>query len=328
MKRNPYFFRLQWLFLIASFCSVLFYADRSEAARCLFVSSYHKGYAWSDGVERGLRSILQDKCEIRQFDMDTKRHKSESDKVAAGLKAKAIIESWKPNVVITADDNAAKYLIQPYYKNHKLPFVFCAINWTVKEYGFPYDNVTGMIEVALIKPMLEQAEIITRGSKNAFYLGADTLTERKNLARLEETTKNMGLALRYALVTTMDQWMTAYRNEQKDGFIILGSNAGINDWNDTVVSNAVREHSRTLSVTNHAWMMPFALLGYTKVPEEQGEWAGKIALRILGGAAPSSFPIVANRRRDIWMNEAIFKSSGINLPSRIMKKAKKVDTLE
>ena len=94
--------------------SALLPAGASAAAKkCLFVSSYHQGYAWSDGVERGLRSVLEGECEIRQFDMDTKRRKSMPDKKQAALEAKALIGSWQPDVVIAADDNAAKYLIQP-----------------------------------------------------------------------------------------------------------------------------------------------------------------------------------------------------------------------
>jgi len=57
------------------------------------------------------------------------------------LEAKALIESWQPDGVITADDKAAKYIIKPFGKEHTMPFVFCGINWTVQEYGFPHCNV-------------------------------------------------------------------------------------------------------------------------------------------------------------------------------------------
>ena len=77
--------------------------------------------------------------------MDTKRHSSAPAKKKSALAAKAVIDSWKPDVVITADDNAVKYLIGPYYKNKKLPFVFCGLNWTAAEYGLPYTNATGML---------------------------------------------------------------------------------------------------------------------------------------------------------------------------------------
>ena len=58
--------------------SSAFAADK----KCLFVSSYRQGYEWSDGVERGLRSVVEGKCEYRQFDMDTKRRKSSEEKPA------------------------------------------------------------------------------------------------------------------------------------------------------------------------------------------------------------------------------------------------------
>ena len=114
-------------FAIPSFASLLaisvlaFSSGQAEAARCLFVSSYHQGYAWSDGVERGLRSVLDGNCEVRQFDMDTKRKKTKADKEKAALEAKRIIETWEPDVVIVADDNAAKYVVQPFYKDHETP---------------------------------------------------------------------------------------------------------------------------------------------------------------------------------------------------------------
>src|ERR671924_200127 len=54
-------------------------ASPTWAAKCLFVSSYHHGYAWSDGVERGVRAVLEGHCELMQFDMDAKRHKDPQD---------------------------------------------------------------------------------------------------------------------------------------------------------------------------------------------------------------------------------------------------------
>ena len=298
----------------------------SEAAakKCLFVSSYHRGYAWSDGVERGLRDALQGHCDIRQFDMDTKRHKSEEDKRQAALAAKEIIETWQPDVVITADDNAAKYLIAPYYKNHELPFVFCGVNWTADEYGFPYDNVTGMIEVAPIMPMLERAREIVPTIRRAFYIGADTLTESKNLARFQEAAQRLGLELAHALESTTDGWLESYRRAQDYDLLIVGSNAGINDWDPARIRDGILESARILSVTNHEWMMPYTILGVTKVPEEQGAWAAKAALRILEGIPPRAIPIVANNQRDIWINRDILSAARIELPNGLMRKGKKV----
>ena len=311
--------------LIFSFAPA--WAAENNGKKCLFVSSYETGYAWSDGVERGLRAALSGNCEIRQFDMNTKRFKSTEKKKQRALMAKAIIEEWQPDIVIAADDNAAKYLIQPFYRDHALPFVFCCVNWTVKEYGFPYSNVTGMIEVAPIVPMLERAGEIVHGMQRAFYIGADTLTEKKNLERFEEASALLGLRLDSALVGTMADWIAAYERAQESDIVIMGSDAGIADWNDEQVLASVMATTRKLSVTNHEWMMPFTIMGVTKVPEEQGEWAGKAAIAILGGVAPSTIPIVPNDRRDIWINNEIISAAGLDMPHGIMKRAKKVSDL-
>lgn len=296
----------------------------AAAKKCLFVSSYHRGYAWSDGVERGLRAVLKGKCEYRQFDMDTKRRKSDAEKKQSALKAKAIIESWKPDIVITADDNAAKYLIKPFYKDHRLPFVFCGVNWTAKEYGFPYTNVTGMIEVAPIVPMLQRAMNIVPKLRQAFYVGANTLTEKKNLERFKEASRKLGFKLHWALVDSTEQWIEAYGQAQKTDLAIIGSNAGIAGWDADEAQSGVFRLTRKLSVTNHEWMMPFAIVGVTKMPEEHGEWAGKAALAILGGGSPSAIPIVPNNRRDIWVNQRIVEAAHLSLPLSMTRKAKKV----
>jgi ABC-type uncharacterized transport system substrate-binding protein len=300
-------------------------AQPTWAAKCLFISSYHQGYAWSDGVERGLRPVLQGHCELKQFDMDAKRHKEPAEVAQKALEAKALIEVWRPDVVITADDDAAQYLIMPFYKDHTIPFVFCGINWTIEEYGFPYRNITGMVEVAPIEPLFDQAKALLPAYRRAFYLGANTSTERKNLERFQAVATRRGVQLDSSLVDTTEAWLAAFHRAQQYDFMALGSHSGINDWQDTTVLADIGKSGRPLTLTNHEWMMPFAMLGLTKVPEEQGEWAAKIALQILHGVAPSSIPIVPNRKWDIWMNPVLVETAGITLPKPLMQKAKKVN---
>ena len=306
---------LSLVFLFAS-------AAGAEEAKCLFISSYHQGYAWSDGVERGLRRTLEDKCRLRQFDMDTKRKKTKDDKIAAAAAAKALIESWQPDVVITADDNAAKYLIQPFYRDKDLPFVFCGINWTVKEYGFPYRNVTGMIEVAPVKAMIEEAKALAGGASRVLYIGANTSTEKKNASRIRKAAEELGLEFEQHFAATLQSWIAAYMAGQAYDFIIIGSNAGINDWDTDRAFEAIKPVTARPTVTSHEWMMPVTMLGMTKVPEEQGEWAGKVALQILDGAAPNSIPVIANRKWDLFLNPALIEAGGLELPAQLLSKGK------
>lgn len=300
-----------------------FLSATASAKKCLYIASYHQGYEWSDGVERGLRQQLAGQCELEQYDMDTKRNPDEAFKKQAGIKARDMILSWKPDVVIASDDNASKYVIQPYFKNHKIPFVFCGINWNVDAYGYPYTNATGMVEVAPIKALLDKVTDIIGRPRNAFYLGVDVLTERKNYSRFAEEAKLRHIKLTKGLATTTTEWVKYYKQAQQYDFIIIGGNAGINDWNKTLILEHIMKTSQKLSVTIQGWMVPYTIFGLTKIPEEQGEWAAKVALSILDGVSPSEIPIVANRKWDIWVNENILNKTHVNVPDAIIKKAKK-----
>lgn len=301
-------------------------AAKTDAAakKCLFISSYHKGYAHADQIEAGIRSTLKGHCELRQFDMDTKRRSSNADVKKSAMAAKAVIESWKPDVVITADDNAVKHLIEPFYKNKKTPFVFSGLNWTAAEYGLPYSNATGMIEVAPVGVMLDRAASIVPKFRRAFYLGADALSEQKNLKRFQVAAKKKGFVLDHALVGSTKEWIEAYARAQKYDVVIIGNRHGIKDWKHDLAVAGIMKSTRRLSVTNHGWMMPYTILGMTKVSREQGEWAGKTAIRILNGYKISRIPVVPNRQRDVWINSQILSVSGVKLPQGVMRKGKKI----
>ncbi|WP_300465586.1 hypothetical protein [Desulfobacula sp.] len=89
----------------------------------------------------------------------------EEVKEAAARQARQVILSWKPDLVIVSEDNAAKCLVAPYFKDADLPFVFCGLNWDASVYGFPFKNVTGMIEVQLITQIIDHLKPFASGSR-------------------------------------------------------------------------------------------------------------------------------------------------------------------
>ena len=291
------------------------------AANCVYISSYHQGYAWSDGVERGLLRTLEGHCEVTSFNMDAKRNKDQASIQRAVTKARQLIDSVQPDVVIASDDVASKYLIVPHYKDADIPFVFCGVNWTVEQYGYPFSNVTGMIEVAAIEPMFDKAAAITGKIRHAYYIGADTLTEKKNLQRFQDAGKRNNIRISSRLAPTLQEWINAYKEAQQADLVIIGSNAGIPDWDERAVLTAIRPVSQTLSATNHGWMMPYTMFGMTKIPEEQGEWAARIAIEIMKGTRPSDIPIIPNRNFDMIVNDSLLDSAQIKLPEFVKLKA-------
>ncbi len=323
------------LFLRSTYCAIfcIFLFNPSlklwaEDQKCLYISSYHQGYAWSDGVEKGLKGALGNSCVFRQYNMDTKRLKQPEQIKKAAATAIEIIEQWKPDVVITSDDNAAKHLIVPHFKNKPLPFVFSGVNWTVEEYGFPFDNVTGIVEVAPITPMLKEAKELTKATK-AVYIGADTITEEKNYQRNLEEAKKLGLTLDKILIADFAEWKKEFKRVQDNyAFLVNGSSSGIKNWDDKKASEYAGAHAKRLSFTNMKWMMPVTTIGYTKVPAEHGEWAGLAALEILKGTKPIEIAIITNRKWDLWVNEELEYRAIDKVNESMKKKYKKIASID
>ncbi len=307
------------------FLCIIFFNNNAEASRCLFVSSYHQGYEWADGIEEGVKKILKNYCELKQINMNTKHFKDEAYKIQKGKEIKEFIEQWKPDVVIAADDNASKYLVVPYFLNSDIPFVFCGVNWTVAEYGYPAVNITGMIEVSPVQEIFEKIQAIIPNAKQGDYIGVDTLTEQKSFERFNKIAKRFSLMLRKRLAKTQSEWSEFYKGAQKKDFLILGTKSGIEDWNDEIAYQVVLKFGRKFSITDYEWMTQFAVLGLTKIPQEQGEWAAKSALEILNGTPPNLIPIIPNQHWDMIINDQLLSNVNVNVPEYILLNSKKVN---
>lgn len=295
-------------------------AGAQPGKKVLFVDSYHQGYEWSDGVEDGAAKVLRPAGVTLEFvRMDTKRHGDEKWKRQAGLDARAAIERVKPDLVIVSDDNAVRYVLQEFYKDAALPFVFCGVNWDAKAYGLPYRNTTGMIEVALTTQLLERLKEYAKGRRIGF-LTADTETERADQRAYRETLRIPFTAER--LVKTLAGWKAAFQELQGQvDLLLLGNNAGISDWNEAEARAFAEAHSRIPSGAIYDWMMPYAMLGLTKLPAEQGIFAGKAALAILKGAAPASIPVTTNKEGQIFLNVKLASKAGIVFKPELARNA-------
>ena len=298
-------------------------AIASDEPVCVYVSSNHKGNSWSDRVEKGLRDTLGSHCEIVQYNMDSKRRKSDMEKVAAAEAALALIDQLDPDIVLTSDDNAARYLIAPHLLDTDTPVVFSGVNWTVEGYGFPARNVTGIVEVTPLEPMISQAITSVPHARRAAYLSALTLSEQKNFDRIEHAAKEAGIELFAFHTETFEDWKVAFELAQSYDFVIIGSHSGIDNWDLDTATRLAEKKTRRLSVTNYDWMMPVTSLGYTTIPEEHGEWAATSAIAILTGTRPASIPIVTNRKWDTWINQTLLDASGAEVSETLTKRAKR-----
>lgn len=290
--------------------------------KVLFIDSYHEGYAWSDGITTGIKTTLDPTgVELKIIRMDTKRNSDVSFKKDAALKAKSEIESFKPDVVIASDDNASKYLIQPYFKDADLSFVFCGVNWDEKGYDFPYKNVTGMVEVTPMPQLIEQLQAFAKGNKIGF-IGPDILTARKEAQNYKSV---FGMTLTEYYASDFEDWKKGFVELQgKVDMLVIDSDGGLYKGQAAEMKAFVEKNTKIPSGAAYDFMAPFALITYGKVAEEQGSWAAEAAIKILGGQSPADIPITKNAQGKLIVNTRIASTIGADLPFEILETADQV----
>ncbi|MCF8106799.1 MAG: hypothetical protein K9K64_15050 [Desulfohalobiaceae bacterium] len=312
--------RVCLLLIFAALCSGSF--ARAAEKKILYIGSYHQGYDWSDGITAGVVSVLKHSdAELKIHRMDTKRHRSESFKKQAALKAKNIITAYQPDVVIASDDNTAKYLIKPYFRNCSLPFVFCGINWDASVYGLPCTNVTGMIEVAPVPQLIDYLQRYARGGRIGF-LAPSLLSAQKEVDQYRQT---FGIDVQPVFAKDLQSWKQAFLDFQDEvDMLIIDSNGGLYQEHQEDLIAFVEKHSRIPSGTILDFMAPYALITFAKVAEEQGAWAAEAAMRILRGVSPQDIPVSRNRDGSLIVNARIAQASSIEISYSVLKSATRI----
>ena len=120
--------------------------DVKTGKKVLLIFSYHPEHPWVIEETRGAEDILKNKgVETEKFYLDTKRNTSAEWKKKVSEEAVKKIEKFKPDLVIVFDDNACE-LVAMKYAGKSLPFVFCGMNGDPEDYGFPAENIAGVVE--------------------------------------------------------------------------------------------------------------------------------------------------------------------------------------
>lgn len=306
-----------YMTLLSVVAVLLLLSPANAAKRVLYIDSYHEGFAWSDGITNAIQETLQGRdVKLKIHRMDTKRNPDEKYKIRAAQIAKSVIDSYRPDLVIASDDNASKYLIMPYYKNASLPFLFCGVNYSADTYGFPYKNVTGMIEVAPVIKLIYSLKHFTR-IETVGYLAQDTLTERKDGAYTKRDVREEFIE-RY--VKTFEEWKREFLKLQDEvDVLIVGNNGGIKGWNEQQAQQFAETNTRIPTGCLLDWLTPFSFLGATRLASEQGAYVASTALKILNGMTVGDIPIVRNSQANIIINLRIANKLGLKIPKSFRK---------
>lgn len=329
-----------FLFLIFGSSPLCTSSVDAKKSKVLYVNSYHKTFLWSDSIERGLFETLDciDKyysaspdrvpvkidCSISPVElvvwrMDTKRNTDTDWRKAQALKIMDYIKTWKPDIVLLSDDNAAIFLGVPYLLNSRIPVIFCGTNWDASQYGFEKkNNITGMVEVSLVEPLVRLLRQHAKGERLG-VIGADTLSDRRDSQYYQ---KILGEKAIESWANTVDEFKRQYiALQKKTDIIILEDLFTLKgyDREDMVqfLTNNIKVPTGALyEIYAYQAMVTFANMG-----EEQGAYMGNTALRILNGERPEEIPLVTNKKAKIILNMKLAKKLEITFPMDLIENA-------
>ena len=276
--------------------------------RILILHSYDSSYAWTRDVDIGLHRVLDTHTDwsIRWHYMDLKRYPSQTQREAAGVVARALIDQWAPKILVAIDDDAQGYAARYYINRADIKIVFAGINGDAGAYGYDKTtNVTGILER---KQLTAIRDAIQSSNLSATVLSSKPKNDEEFL-RLMHLSDQSGsvedddrfirnfdwqplLFTGSRMVNTFAEWQAAVFSAQTRADVILLTNYRLlarSSKDPTLVPPAdvvrwTQANSRLpLIGANSFFVEDGGMLAIGTSGFEQGEVAASMAVRLMDG---------------------------------------------
>ncbi|MEE8599365.1 MAG: ABC transporter substrate binding protein [Dehalococcoidales bacterium] len=294
--------------------------------KVLLIFSYHPEHPWVVEETRGAEDILEERgVETEKFYLDTKRNTSTEWKEEVAEEAVRKIDDFKPDLVIVFDDNACE-LVAKEYIGESLPFVFCGMNGEPEDYGFPAQNITGVIERHHLEATIELLRRLVPDVEKLAIMSDDSPTSQAFITRVQNIIPPIEISESYT-TNDFDAWKAEVNRLQTNVDAI-----GI------YVYHTIKENSEEQSLPPEdvlGWTLKnselpgFAfsdftvrdgvLCGVTVSGYEQGMTAAEIAIRILNGETPADIPIKCPEEGTPMINEIRAEELNIEIPADVLE---------
>lgn len=294
--------------------------------RVLVVMSYEESYAWTKAVEKGIRARLDAHAELRFFYLDTKR-----DYAGGGANAKAamaLFRQFKPHAVIAVDDNAQSFFVVPYLRNKvDTPVFFCGVNAAPAAYGYPAENVTGVLERLPIREAITFTQMLLPETRTVGFLTRAGATSQGILVQIEsERDTYPANSLPAALASTLPEAQSQVEQlrQRCDVLYITNVNGlldetGVPLTEEQIVPRLVTHFGKAIITSRRLYVQLGALLTVTNSGAEQGDLAARMLLKHLGGTPLKALPMRRNRQGERIVNLERMQALGITpLPAALV----------
>jgi ABC-type uncharacterized transport system substrate-binding protein len=259
--------------------------------------------------------------------MDTKRNTSQAWMTEISEKAIKEINEFKPDVLMVFDDNACRYVAEQ-FKDSDLKIVFCGMNGDPEDYGFPADNITGVLERELWSESFELVKELKPSVKNAVILLDSSATSAQTARRIESSSLMNELMAVYR-ISTFDAWKNTVIQCQDSAealglfvYFALKDSSG-----NTVPADEVLKWTLENNKLPEFAILDFtvengALCGVIETGHTQGKLAAQLALKILDGKDPADLNILSPNKGERLINKNRAAQLEIDLSKEVKRNAR------
>ncbi len=313
------------------------FASDIPAARVLYINAYHRGYSWGDGIEEGLRTVLDGasrSIELSVEYLDSRRfaHPGQQEAMAQAMAIK--YADYHPRLVIVSDNAAFDFAIKYRQKLFPdLPIVFTGYNNFRPDVLQGISNITGVNEETDILANVEMALKIHPRTRTLAFVVSTGDASSKRIAEVAEQSVFPALRQRFDVVVlkdaSVDEIHARLSQLPAETLLFLSGQA-----RNTGAGRALspEENGRLISAASPFPSYTFwdfhlnhgAIGGHIITAPEQGKTAALLALRILDGSPADSIPVVMTTPTTDIFDHEVMERFGITpdkLPSgaRIIK---------
>lgn len=280
----------------------LFASQDVTKKRVLILHSYYQGYKWTDDEHAGIVSVLQPvigRNNLHVEYMDTK-------KIFGDLYSQRLYEVYKLkynnytfDLIITTDNNAFEFMLK--YRDELFPHtpvVFCGVNYFRTEQIKGYKQFTGVNEENDFKGYIKLIMELHPKTKQIVFINEWTTTGQGVHKAFLDAIVPFQQSIEFLLLEDVyiDQIINQLQTLTKDSIVLYTAfskdkSGRIFEYGE-IASLIVRNCPVPIYTTNDFNLGHGVLGGFTVNGYDQGEAAGKIALRILRGEKAEDIPVI------------------------------------
>lgn len=323
------------LMAIVVFFTGAVFAERVQAAtyKVLVVMSYDETYPWVQEIKEGIDSVLGADCELRYFYMDTKKNLEGGAQKAK--EAFALYQSFQPDGVITADDNAQSMFVVPYLRDKvKTPVMFCGVNAEAAKYGFPASNVSGILERHHFRESIALAQNLIPTARTAGYMEKFSPSAQESIEQFQsEVTTYPIRFVGFKMPKNLAEAMEMAKDLSKDSDILVTETMhGLPDTegkqlvDKDVIPLIVKAFGKPVIGSNKYHVENGVLCSVSKIGQEQGGTAATMLLEAMKGKPVSDIPVTRNKKGKAVINITVLRELGIKPRPMALKGAELIQT--